>query len=585
MNKIISVIDKDHILPIIILSILFLIQLINLDSDPSPLKNIGDMSDEGYWVHNARLRYLFGSFLIDDLNIAYWGSPLFNLLVYVSYKLFYPSLFSARLISIASLWIILTILFLLIKNNYSFYLAVFTVIFIGFMHEMLMFSKWATPIILEIACEIMIIFFWELGKKGNIRYLFMAGAFFPFALLGKLSAIYFGIPLTLFILGTYFIKQELNWQELILFLSGLICAFIMVFFGFYLPNYDQYMVFKRLIAESNINSYSFNLRSIILNPLLYYPSTAICSVLLFFYILESSLKIPKNGFKNYIKDMTSLEYFSWCWLIGSGLIITLANYRPERRYVSLIFPMAILVSIYTYNSFKLQKDMMMSHKKINKKLFKYVCFVLLSYFIYRLFNMVISEIEFEWLRLIGLNLSYKNIIVLVLAVSISYLYVIKQNRKQVIILMLSIFFIVNLTLNSVWYLGASFTLRDASRKIGDYTSAQIYKITGCQAHWLAMENRTFPIWYVITDSNFSKDINTQFLNDIQLIDFILIEEELREGVPTEFEKKLPYGKLRYLRLNDFKTHKTKLLGELKLCPFPFTSKYRSECKLYIIYCD
>ena len=41
---------------------LFSFQLIHLDSDPSPMKRWGDLSDEGYWLHNARLKVLFGNF-------------------------------------------------------------------------------------------------------------------------------------------------------------------------------------------------------------------------------------------------------------------------------------------------------------------------------------------------------------------------------------------------------------------------------------------------------------------------------------------------------------------------------------------
>ena len=94
---------------IIFFSILFSFQLFNLDADPSPVKGWNDIGDEGYWMHNARLKVLFKNIQSDDLKMAYLGAPLFNALTYISFKSFGVSYFSGRLVSIFSLWTIIII--------------------------------------------------------------------------------------------------------------------------------------------------------------------------------------------------------------------------------------------------------------------------------------------------------------------------------------------------------------------------------------------------------------------------------------------------------------------------------------------
>ena len=49
---------KSHWFCIIFFVTLFSFQLIHLDSDPSPIKRWGDLGDEGYWLHNVRLKVL-----------------------------------------------------------------------------------------------------------------------------------------------------------------------------------------------------------------------------------------------------------------------------------------------------------------------------------------------------------------------------------------------------------------------------------------------------------------------------------------------------------------------------------------------
>ena len=63
-----------EIIPIYNLVIFFLVLIIfyiyNLDSDPSIIKRYGDIPDEGYWVHEARINSIFHLNTLNELKMA-----------------------------------------------------------------------------------------------------------------------------------------------------------------------------------------------------------------------------------------------------------------------------------------------------------------------------------------------------------------------------------------------------------------------------------------------------------------------------------------------------------------------------------
>jgi len=52
---------------------LFSFHLMFFESDPSPIKRWGDVGDEGYWVHNARVNILFKNYNLDDVQMSRFG--------------------------------------------------------------------------------------------------------------------------------------------------------------------------------------------------------------------------------------------------------------------------------------------------------------------------------------------------------------------------------------------------------------------------------------------------------------------------------------------------------------------------------
>lgn len=73
-----------------------------LEADPSEAVGRVFLSDEGWWAHNARNHYLFGSWKLDDWNQGFLLAPLHTLALRASFELFGLGLLQARLVSAAS---------------------------------------------------------------------------------------------------------------------------------------------------------------------------------------------------------------------------------------------------------------------------------------------------------------------------------------------------------------------------------------------------------------------------------------------------------------------------------------------------
>ena len=148
---------------------------LRLDSDPSPLKRLGDVSDEGWWQHNARCKVLFGSFLPDEANQGLIGAPLLTASQWLCFSVAGVSLFTARLVPLVAWWLILLMVFWLVRDAFSAGKAMLAVAMLGLMHKMLMYARWSTPIMPEMCFLTAVLFFWERGKKGSPWWMTAAG--------------------------------------------------------------------------------------------------------------------------------------------------------------------------------------------------------------------------------------------------------------------------------------------------------------------------------------------------------------------------------------------------------------------------
>ena len=173
---------------------------------------MSDFSDEGYWQHNARCHALFGTWLPDEFNQALIGAPLFTALQ----RLFFclgVNLFTARLMPLLAFWLILLMLFDVLRRELSAGQALAIVFALGLMHEMLMYAKWSTPLLPETACHVAVLYFVALAARRGTGWLFAAGLGAASAFAMKLSAFNSASGVLLFVVAVSEAASAATWKE------------------------------------------------------------------------------------------------------------------------------------------------------------------------------------------------------------------------------------------------------------------------------------------------------------------------------------------------------------------------------------
>ena len=193
---------------------LFAVQAIHSRLRSSPLKPMNDFADEGLWNHNARCKALFGSFMPDDLSLALVAAPLFTALQWLVFSVCGVSYFSARLICLVSLWLIMLMVYYLMGRQFSWGVGLLAAATLGVAQEMLMYTNWATPVMPEMMFLTAVLFFWELGRTGSRRWMAVSGACFIAALLSKMTSLQVLPALAVFLAGSYWLRKDIDMRRL-----------------------------------------------------------------------------------------------------------------------------------------------------------------------------------------------------------------------------------------------------------------------------------------------------------------------------------------------------------------------------------
>ncbi len=554
---------------------LFLFQLVNLDADPSPIKRFGDISDEGYWLHNARSKVLFGEFTPDELKISYLGAPLYNMLTYGIFKLFGLSYFSGRIISLLSLWSIIIMLFSFFKQNFGIIKATISAGLFGFMHEVLMYSKWGTPLLLEMGFLTAILFFYVLGKNKCQYYLYVSGVSFGLAVLSKLTALLF-LPVLIIFLFLEKATNRISFKNIGMLVFGLLLVIVPFVMFFYLPHLEDYKVmFAHYAGGGSLSSIPTIVKSIILSPvgftLMKYPSAVIVLIAVIFYFIQVLSSFFQSNWRCVLNRLSDIEIYSISWIIGSTLALCLnGQMGSDRRMVHFYIPFFILAVYYIFNNnykyFTCPK---------NRRLLKFLSIIILSIPISYYLSQVYYWSLVHWLNtsLITDFSSKKPVFfpmlwALPIGIFFSYLFIINKNivLKKILV---SVFLIINVTLNSIWYGTGTFTLRNASTIIRDYSSSKMF-FTGYFAHQLAVGNETLPIWYNI-EYGLKNGINNWF-HDYSKENYLVFDFE-------EPNARLDSG---YVKSKLFVPSNVHHLLNIYLSPLPFINNYRAVGSLYLV---
>lgn len=538
--------------------------LIHLEADPSPIKR-WDFSDEGYWIHNARIENTFKNYHLDDMEMSRFTAPLYNKLVSNSFKNFGVSFFSARIISIFFLWLTLLMMFILLREHFGSYSSIISVFIFGFTHEIIMVAKWATPLITQMTFLLGILFFYSYKNKSNI-FCFIAGVSYGLAFLSKITSILF-LPSLLLFLILEIISKKVTIKNTFYFICGIsiiVVPFLIILFA---PNFVAYINTFKYPAYThghiNIIGSIISFFSIPFNFTIFKsPSSVFIFIMFLIYITDKITFAKQYSLKNMVSEMSTIEKFSICWIFGIMLGLTLNNQTYlDRRMMSLNIP-TFMLSVFCFNNFFKPEKINVFYSNLKNSYS--IMLIWLSIFLLSIYYIFItpSNSLSHWVKT---SVYFDSSIAFIFAIAVLYFFWYKKlSNLKYFLLICS--FTASTFLNIIWFSNHTFTIRDAMKDLPKHVY-NIKYITGYIDYHLAFNSVFKPIWYWRT-YNDNDNFNKWFGDYIKNERFLLISSSGNSK--------------RYIDIDMYKPEQIKLLKKINLCPLPNTKKFRSELNLYEI---
>tara|TARA_B100000427_G_C15507866_1_gene594819 strand:- start:1143 stop:2546 length:1404 start_codon:yes stop_codon:yes gene_type:complete len=447
----------------------------------------------------------------------------------------------------------------------------------GIIHEMLMYTKLATPVITEMMFLLAIVFFFRLKNKSKF-YCFISGAAFSLAILTKLTAVLFVPSLIIFIFWE-FNSNNTRFEEISLFICGVIFITLPILIFFVLPNlYNYKLMFAYPAYTTGDLNFILTIKNLILAPfnftLFKYPSTVFIFILTLLYFADKATSFIIKTRSCQSLKFSTIEKFFISWIVGISISLCINNQMGyDRRMVGLFIPFFILSVIYFNNSSDIIKKIksVSLNKKVYILLIYFTICLLSSFYLGSIYKVSLSHWFGDGNPILESGKLKFGLMKYFLLLGFYFLYLI-IDRKIFFLkkILLTGLIISSVFLNIVWYTNSSYTVRDLLKNVIDHKMND-YFIAGDYGHWLSVHTSLKPIWY---ERSFDEngDFNKWFFEYKNDQKFLL----LSQSKPSEGIR----GKSFFIDIDQFQKQQLKLIRELNLCPLPFTGVFRDKLKLY-----
>ena len=230
--------------------LMVILRLYALDSDPYPRLSwsTGLLTDEGFYIHNARNQVLFGAARTDEFNNML-VMPLLHQVQIVVFRVFGVGSISARLISVAASLLSLPLFFFGMRRVFGLRVATAGALFLGLDHLPLLYTRMA--LMDPFAEAVLVCAFYTftrtlpegnaLGESEQSRSVFAWAFLTGLLLIGVYCIRTLGILAILAVLPTLLVagvrtSSFRRWIRFGGFLSGLIIGGTIYYFVWNLPH-------------------------------------------------------------------------------------------------------------------------------------------------------------------------------------------------------------------------------------------------------------------------------------------------------------------------------------------------------------
>lgn len=329
--------------------LLILVRVVALRSDPYLRLDwsAGLLTDEGFYIHNARNVALFGRARLDEFNNMLL-SPLLHGVQVAVFQLFGVGAVQARSISVVCSLLSLALLWDGLRRVFSNRMAITTLLFLGFDHANLLFNRIAlmdTPAALGAVAAFYAFVRGALAEKPLSKRMWLAvcGALLGVTLTNRTLCLYL-LPVPFVALAWGPRRSTTARIDSVTVLVGLIVVLVLYAVLWYLPNraeaaaMSRYYLFEQILPKS-LTHLGQNIQHAILGdyrgivPYLFRHMPVLFILALFGLTVSLLGKHTRPGII-VAPTANRAEVYLVTWLLLGWALLAVISYSPSRYYVT-----------------------------------------------------------------------------------------------------------------------------------------------------------------------------------------------------------------------------------------------------------
>jgi hypothetical protein len=330
---------------ILLLSLLVLVtRAAWLDADPSLYKQPAELTDEGFWGHNARTAVVLGREFPDDLAQSPAAAPLFHGLVTGVFRVVGVGLAPLRVVSVAAAVLLLPLTMALVSPPAGRRDALLIGILVLVNHELFAFARLGMPETLHLLFAVAGALVW-IRRRGWATSA-LAGVLFAVAMLAKLNVLVLAGFAAVWALEALQTRKARLLVDVAAFAAGLAAVITPWALAYYRPHATLFSLNNIALNRDRVALTASDLGRLPLhfvnNPFWGLPSTFVLLALAARHLVRLPARFA-GGWRDGVRSLSPLETFALGWLLGMALPTAIfVRAVGERRVLALLIPLAVL---------------------------------------------------------------------------------------------------------------------------------------------------------------------------------------------------------------------------------------------------
>ena len=198
------------------------------------------------------------------------------------------------------------------------------------------------------------------------------------------------------------------------------------------------------------------------------PGGFVLTMLLSLWFVNAIVRAARRGVRRALREMSTVEFYSLCWLVCTLLVLVVVPYKPARRFAMLAIPLALLAVSFAARTLgrraaatepSSQPAVMGldGHWRIVLGIATVAVWCRYAY-------KTLALVRQDWFCLDPTTVPRSAWVLAAAAcLAVGVLFFVLRRPQGTVKVLLAAFFIVSVTLDGIWYAHASYTIRDLSK--------------------------------------------------------------------------------------------------------------------------